>query len=44
MRGEHDWVVGADEAARIAAWTGGRAVELPGLDHALERYDGVVPV
>jgi pimeloyl-ACP methyl ester carboxylesterase len=34
-RGEHDWVVGAEEQAAIAAITGGALVDLPGLDHLL---------
>jgi pimeloyl-ACP methyl ester carboxylesterase len=36
LRGEHDWVVGADEQARIAALVpGARVVDLAGLDHML---------
>lgn len=35
LRGEHDWVVRADDGARIAALVRGGAeiVDLPGLDH-----------
>jgi pimeloyl-ACP methyl ester carboxylesterase len=41
VRGEHDWVVPADDAARIAGLAAGTAsvVELPGLDHVLGWHD-----
>jgi pimeloyl-ACP methyl ester carboxylesterase len=37
LHGEHDWVVGRDEQARIVEIVGGRGalVDLPGLDHLL---------
>ena len=35
LRGEHDWVVAADDQARLAELARGELVELPGLDHVL---------
>jgi pimeloyl-ACP methyl ester carboxylesterase len=37
LHGEHDWVVGRDEQARIVELVGGRGalVDVPGLDHLL---------
>jgi pimeloyl-ACP methyl ester carboxylesterase len=35
LRGEHDWVVAADDQARLAELARGQLVDLPGLDHVL---------
>jgi len=35
LRGEHDWVVAAEDQARLAKLAHGELVELPGLDHVL---------
>jgi uncharacterized protein len=41
LRGEHDWVVRADDQARIASLARGPAtiVDLPGLDHLFGAHD-----
>jgi pimeloyl-ACP methyl ester carboxylesterase len=35
LRGEHDWVVAAEDQARLAALAHGELVDLPALDHVL---------
>jgi len=35
LRGEHDWVVAAEDQARLAELAHGELVDLPGLDHVL---------
>ncbi|HSJ99584.1 MAG TPA: alpha/beta fold hydrolase [Kofleriaceae bacterium] len=41
VRGEHDWVIRAEDQARIASLVVGTAsvIDLPGLDHALGWHD-----
>lgn len=42
LRGEHDWVVGADEQARIATLApSARIVDLPRLDHMMTAHPSV---
>ncbi|HEU0034282.1 MAG TPA: alpha/beta fold hydrolase [Kofleriaceae bacterium] len=41
LRGEHDWVVRADDQAALAAATGGTLVDLPGLDHVMGSHPDV---
>lgn len=35
LRGEHDWVVDAEDQAQLAALARGEVIDLPGLDHVL---------
>lgn len=46
LHGEHDWIVAGDDHTRIAGWVAasGRRAEaltLPGLDHDLQRHEGL---